>query len=58
MSNQKENKTQLERNTRDPMTLNWIRTAMEGLKKMSQDPDLQKEIARRATSKEKHHAKT
>lgn len=34
-------------------TIEWMDRAIEGLKRMHRDPDFQKEVATRATSKEK-----
>lgn len=52
------NKTKSNQNNFNSGTVAWLDRSIAIMKEMNKDPVLQREIAKRATSKEKHHAKT
>lgn len=58
MNNQKIDKTKSEQNNFNSGTVAWLDRSIAIMKEMNKNPDLQKGIASRATSKEKHNAKT
>ena len=57
MNNQKIDTPQSDQNNFNSGTVAWLDRSIAIMKEMNKNPDLQKEIAKRATSKEKYHAK-